>query len=70
MISSEEFAEIFIKRMEAAPTLDELDKVAAEIKEAVELLRCYYTSNKLKFTAPGKPEDILKKGAHNAKIPL
>ena len=49
----------FIEKLEMAGNIEELDKAAMEIKEVVELLRCYYVSNKLKFTTSGQPEDIL-----------
>ena len=60
MITPEEFAEVFIIRMEAAPTLEELDKIAEDIKGWRDFLATSYQSNKDRLMNTSKPVDITK----------
>lgn len=61
MFSPEEMAECFIRRMESAQTLEELDIVARDIKEWRDFLLTYYQSNMNRILKPGDPESITKK---------
>jgi hypothetical protein len=61
MLTIEEVTEYFLRQMENAPTLAELEKIGAEIKGWRDFLYLSYESNKQRLTQTGGPEDILKK---------